>query len=113
MPIARAKVFRLARNFRGRARNVWSIARQRVEKALQHSFRGRKEKKRTFRSLFIARINAGAREHGLPYSHLMKGLNDSNIMLNRNVLSELAMTEPFSFKALCDQVKLMRGTLAN
>lgn len=65
MPLGRVKVFQLAKGFRGRAGNVWRIARARVEKALQHAYKGRKEKKRTFRSLWIQRINAGAREHGV------------------------------------------------
>lgn len=65
MPINRAKILELAKGFRGRAKNVISIARPRVEKALQHAYRGRKEKKRVFRGLWIQRINAGAREHGV------------------------------------------------
>ncbi len=65
MRLDRARVFELAKGFRGRAKNVWRISRMRVEKALQHAYRGRKEKKRDFRSLWIQRVNAGAREHGV------------------------------------------------
>ncbi|KAF5832438.1 mitochondrial ribosomal protein L20 [Dunaliella salina] len=106
---SRLKLLHLAKGFRGRAKNVFSIARSRVHKALQHAYRGRREKKREMRALWIQRINAGAREHGLTYSQFLPGLSAQNIHLNRKVLSELAMTEPFSFKALADQVKMMKG----
>ncbi|KAF3796379.1 50S ribosomal protein L20 [Nymphaea thermarum] len=80
------KIFKLAKGFRGRAKNCIRIARERVEKALQYSYRDRRNKKRDMRSLWIERINAGTRLHGL----------------NRKVLSELSMHEPYSFKALVD-----------
>eukprot|EP00877_Chromochloris_zofingiensis_P014378 jgi/Chrzof1/9194/Cz03g39120.t1 len=102
-------VFKLAKGFRGRAKNCGKIARQQVEKALVHAYRGRKEKKREQRSLWVTRVNAGSREHGVTYSSLMHGLEQQNIQLNRKMLSELAMHEPCSFKALVDQVKFMRG----
>ncbi|KAG1679951.1 hypothetical protein FOA52_007015 [Chlamydomonas sp. UWO 241] len=109
MPIGKEKIFQLAKGFRGRAKNCIKIARSRVEKALQHSYVSRKLKKRDWRTLWIARINAGTREHLMSYSRFMHGLATQNVVVNRKVLSELAMTEPFSFKALVDQVRFMRG----
>mmetsp|Transcript_21274 Transcript_21274/g.36229 ORF Transcript_21274/g.36229 Transcript_21274/m.36229 type:complete len:118 (+) Transcript_21274:58-411(+) len=105
----REKIFALARGFRGRGNNVWRISKLRVEKALQHAFRGRKEKKRHWRSLWIERINAATREHQMSYSQFMHKLPMANIQLDRKVLSQLAMTEPFSFQALVQQVQRMRG----
>ncbi|URE16349.1 Cytoplasmic tRNA 2-thiolation protein [Musa troglodytarum] len=96
------KIFKLAKGFRGRAKNCIRIARERVEKALQYSYRDRRNKKRDMRSLWIERINAGARLHGVNYGNFMHGLMKENIQLNRKVLSELSMHEPYSFKALVD-----------
>lgn len=107
--VGKARIFELAKGFRGRGKNCIRIARQRVEKALQYQFKDRKRKKREFRSLWIQRINAGAKEHGVSYSHLIHGLQQQNINLNRKVLSELAINEPLSFKALVEQVRFMRG----
>mmetsp|Transcript_26825 Transcript_26825/g.79664 ORF Transcript_26825/g.79664 Transcript_26825/m.79664 type:complete len:118 (-) Transcript_26825:645-998(-) len=112
MPIGKEKILQLAKGFRGRAKNCIKIARSRVEKALQHAYVGRKLKKREWRTLWIARINAAAREHRMPYAQFMSGLASQNVSLNRKALSELAMTEPFSFKALVDQVRFMRGVQA-
>ncbi|KAG2496505.1 hypothetical protein HYH03_005330 [Edaphochlamys debaryana] len=109
MPINRQKILQLASGFRGRTRNCINIARLRVEKALQHAYVGRKLKKRYWRSVWITRINAGSREHGMSYSTLITGLKQENVQLNRKVLSELAMAEPFSFRALVEQVRFMRG----
>ncbi|EFJ10624.1 hypothetical protein SELMODRAFT_227421 [Selaginella moellendorffii] len=95
-------ILKLARGFRGRAKNCIRIARERVEKALQYAYRDRRSKKRDMRSLWIMRINAGARIYGLRYSNFMHGLNRENIQLNRKVLSEIAMNEPYSFKCLAD-----------
>mmetsp|Transcript_6418 Transcript_6418/g.18524 ORF Transcript_6418/g.18524 Transcript_6418/m.18524 type:complete len:124 (-) Transcript_6418:375-746(-) len=103
------KVLKLAKGFRGRAKNCIRIARERVEKALQYSYRDRRNKKRDMRSLWIQRINAGSTEHGLPYSRFINGLQKENVLVNRKMLSELAMNEPHSFRALVEQVKLMRG----
>jgi large subunit ribosomal protein L20 len=103
------KILQLAKGFRGRANNCISLARNKVEKALQYAYRDRRNKKRDMRALWIQRINAGAKQHGVPYSRLMHGLAQENIRVNRKVLSELAMNEPHSFKALVDQVRLMRG----
>lgn len=109
MHMHKDKVFKLAKGFRGRAKNCISIARNKVEKALQYAYRDRRNKKRDMRALWIQRINAGAKQHGVPYSRLMHGLAQENIQINRKVLSELAMNEPYSFKALVDQVRFMRG----
>nr|XP_023881930.1 uncharacterized protein LOC111994299 [Quercus suber] len=94
------RILKLAKGFRGRAKNCIRIARERVEKALQYSYRDRRNKKRDMRSLWIQRINAGTRQHGVNYGNFMHGLMKENIQLNRKVLSELSMHEPYSFKAL-------------
>ncbi|KAI4373633.1 hypothetical protein MLD38_011739 [Melastoma candidum] len=96
------KVLELAKGFRGRAKNCIRIARERVEKALQYSYRDRRNKKRDMRSLWIQRINAGTRLHSVNYGNFMHGLMKENIQLNRKVLSEISMHEPLSFKALVD-----------
>jgi len=110
--VSREKILALAKGFRGRAKNCMRIARQRVEKGLQYAYRDRKQKKRDMRSLWIQRINAGARLHGLKYGQLMHGLKQDNVEVNRMMLSELAMNEPKSFQALVDRVKHMRGVEA-
>ena len=81
------------------------FAKNAVEKAMQYAYRGRKEKKRNFRALWITRINAGAREYGMSYSQFMGALKKNNIELNRKVLADLAMNHPEAFKAVVDQVK--------
>jgi len=101
----RKKVFKQAKGFFGRRKNVWTVAKNAVEKAMQYAYRGRKEKKRSFRSLWITRINAGAREYGMSYSQFMGALKKNNIELNRKVLADLAMNHPEAFKAVVDQVK--------
>lgn len=101
----RKKVIKKAKGFFGRRKNVWTVAKNAVEKAMQYAYRGRKEKKRSFRSLWVMRINAGAREHGLTYSQLIGGLKKNNIELNRKVLADLAMNHPEAFKAVVDLVK--------
>ncbi|WP_379968979.1 50S ribosomal protein L20 [Epilithonimonas sp. UC225_85] len=101
----RKKVLKKAKGFFGRRKNVWTVAKNAVEKAMQYAYRGRKEKKRSFRSLWVMRINAGAREHGLTYSQLIGGLKKNNIELNRKVLADLAMNHPEAFKAVVDLVK--------
>ncbi len=101
----RKKVFKQAKGFFGRRKNVWTVAKNAVEKAMQYAYRGRKEKKRNFRSLWISRINAGARLHGMSYSQFMGALKKNNIELNRKVLADLAMNHPETFKAVVDQVK--------
>ncbi len=101
----RKKVLKQAKGFFGRRKNVRTVAKNAVEKAMQYAYRGRKEKKRNFRSLWVTRINAGAREHGLSYSQFMGALKKNNIELNRKVLADLAMNHPEAFKAVVDQVK--------
>lgn len=101
----RKKVLKQAKGYYGRRKNVWTVAKNAVEKAMQYAYRGRKEKKRNFRALWISRINAGAREQGLSYSQLMGALKKNNIELNRKVLADLAMNHPEAFKAVVDQVK--------
>ncbi|KAK2078889.1 hypothetical protein QBZ16_002579 [Prototheca wickerhamii] len=103
------KILKLAKGFRGRSKNCIRVARERVEKSLQYAFRDRRNKKRDMRALWIQQINAGARQYGVKYSSLMSGLSSQNINLNRKMLSELAQSEPYSFKALVDQVIRMRG----
>ena len=101
----RKKVLKQAKGFFGRRKNVWTVAKNAVEKAMQYAYRGRKEKKRSFRGLWITRINAGTREHGMSYSQFMGALKKNNIELNRKVLAVLAMNHPEAFKAVVDQVK--------
>uniref|UniRef100_A0A7S2ABF5 Large ribosomal subunit protein bL20c n=1 Tax=Trieres chinensis TaxID=1514140 RepID=A0A7S2ABF5_TRICV len=100
------RIIKMAKGFRGRANRCYKIALPRVQKALQHAYRDRKLKKREFRRLWIQRINAGVRQHGLSYSEFIKRLHGSGITLNRKMLAELAGMEPFSFKAVVDVVKL-------
>ena len=101
----RKKVLKQAKGFFGRRKNVWTVAKNAVEKAMQYAYRRRKEKKRSFRGLWITRINAGTREHGMSYSQFMGALKKNNIELNRKVLADLAMNHPEAFKAVVDQVK--------
>ncbi|SFH78423.1 50S ribosomal protein L20 [Halpernia frigidisoli] len=101
----RKKLMKQAKGFFGRRKNVWTVAKNAVHKAMEYAYRGRKEKKRNFRSLWIMRINAGAREYGMSYSQFMGALKKSNIELNRKVLADLAMNHPEAFKAIVDQVK--------
>jgi len=95
----------MAKGYFGRRKNVWTVAKNAVEKGLQYAYAGRKQKKRNFRSLWIQRINAGARQHGMSYSVFMGKLHANNIELNRKVLADLAMNHPEAFKAIVDKVK--------
>ena len=97
------KVLDMASGYRGRSKSSFRVAIERVEKGLQYAYRDRRVKKRNFRSLWIQRINAGARQHGLTYSRFMNGLGKAGIELDRKVLSELAISEPEAFKALADE----------
>ncbi|GAB3339105.1 50S ribosomal protein L20 [Larkinella ripae] len=101
----RKKVMKLAKGYFGRRKNVWTVAKNAVEKGLVYSFRDRRQKKRDFRALWIQRINAGARLHGVSYSALMGKINASGIELNRKVLADLAMNHPEAFKAVVETVK--------
>lgn len=95
----------MAKGYFGRRKNVWTVAKNAVEKGLVYAYRDRKAKKREFRALWIQRINAGAREHGLSYSQFMGKLKAADIQLNRKVLADLAMNNPEAFKAVIDKVK--------
>ena len=101
----RKKVIKAAKGYFGRRKNVHTVAKNAVEKAMQYAYIGRKQKKRNFRSLWIQRINAGVREHGMSYSTFMGGISKKGIALNRKVLADLAMNHPDAFKAVVDKVK--------
>lgn len=101
----RKKVLKQTKGYFGRRKNVYTVAKNALEKGLKYSYRDRRQKKRNFRALWIQRINAGAREHGMSYSALMGQLNQKNIRLNRKVLADLAMNHPKAFKAIVDSVK--------
>ena len=101
----RKKIMRLAKGYYGRRKNVWTVAKNAVEKGLLYAYRDRKVKKREFRALWIQRINAGAREHGLSYSQLMGGLKKAGIDLNRKVLADLALNHPAAFAGIVEKVK--------
>ena len=99
------KVLKLAKGYRGRSKNCYRIALQRVEKALQYAYRDRRNRKRDFRGLWIQRINAGSREHGLTYSKFINGLTKAGIDIDRKVLADLAVHEPAAFKSIVDQAQ--------
>lgn len=106
------KVLALAKGFRGRSKNNYRLALNRVEKALQYAYRDRRTRKRDFRRLWIQRINAGARSHGLTYARLIKGLKDAGIEIDRKVLSDLAVREPESFRSLVERAAAALGNPA-
>lgn len=97
------KILKLAKGYRGRSKNCFRIAIEKVEKGLQYAYRDRRAKKRNFRSLWIQRINAGARLHGLTYSRFINGLKRAGIELDRKVLSDIATREPATFQALAEK----------
>lgn len=101
----RKKILKQAKGYYGRRKNVYTVAKNAVEKGLTYAYIGRKLKKRNFRALWIQRINAGAREHGMSYSQLMGGLKKADIELNRKVLADLAMNHPDAFKAVVEKAK--------
>jgi large subunit ribosomal protein L20 len=101
----RKKILKMAKGYFGARKNVWTVAKNAVEKGLQYSYRDRNNKKRNFRKLWIQRINAGARQHGMSYSVFMGKVHAKGIELNRKVLADLAMNHPDAFKAICDSVK--------
>lgn len=101
----RKKVLNLAKGNFGSRSNVWTVAKNTVEKGLQYAYRDRKNKKRDFRGLWIQRINAGARMHGLTYSELIGKLSAKEVLLNRKVLADLAMNHPKAFEAVVKAVK--------
>ena len=101
---SRAKVVKLAKGFKGRSKNCYSIAIRKVHKALKYQYRDRRVKRRTVRKQWIATINAAVKEHGMNYSRFIMCLNRSNVTLDRKILAELAINEPYSFKAVLDEV---------
>jgi large subunit ribosomal protein L20 len=100
----RKNLMKLAKGYFGRRKNVWTVAKNAVEKGLVYAYTGRKQKKRNFRSLWITRINAGTRQYGMSYSQFMGAVHKSGVELNRKVLADLAMNHPEAFKAVVDSV---------
>ena len=101
----RKKMMKHAKGYFGRRKNVWTVAKNAVEKAWQYAYRDRKNNKRNFRRLWITRINAGARLHVMSYSQFMGAIHAAGIELNRKVLADLAMNHPDAFEAVVKQVK--------
>src|SRR5690554_1279176 len=101
----RKKILKQAKGYFGTRKNVWTVAKNAVDKGMVYSYRDRRTKKRNFRGLWIMRINAGAREHGLSYSQFIGKCKANGIELNRKVLADLAMNHPEAFKAVVDKVK--------
>ena len=99
------KVLKQAKGFYGRRKNTIRVAKAATDKAMQYSYRDRKNKKRTFRALWIQRLNAAVREFGLTYSKFIDGLNKAGVTLDRKVLSDLAIHQPEAFKAIAEQAK--------
>jgi large subunit ribosomal protein L20 len=100
-----AKILSMAKGYRGRASKSYRIARERVEKGLQYAYRDRRRRKSTFRSLWIARINAAVRERGLVYSDFVQALSAADIRLDRKVLSDMAIAEPAAFDSVVEQAR--------
>ena len=107
------KVLKKAKGYYGRLKNTIRIAKQAVEKAMQYAYRDRKRRKRTFRALWIQRINAAVREHGLTYGRFIDGLSKAEVAVDRKVLSDIAITEPAAFAALVAQAKTALGYLSD
>ena len=101
----RKKILKQAKGYFGRRKNVWTVAKNAVDKAMLYAYRDRKTKKRNFRALWIARINAAARLNGMTYSQFMGKVKSNKIELNRKVLADLAMNHPEAFKAIVEKVK--------
>ena len=101
----RKNLMKLAKGYFGRRKNVWTVAKNAIEKGLVYAYSGRKQKKRNFRSLWITRINAGVRQYGMSYSKFMGLVNKSELSLNRKVLADLALNHPEAFKAVVESVK--------
>jgi len=101
----RKNLMKLSKGYFGRRKNVWTVAKNAIEKGLVYAYIGRKQKKRNFRSLWIARINAGARQHGMSYSQFMGAVHKGGVELNRKVLADLALNHPDAFKAVVESVK--------
>ena len=101
----RKRILKLTKGYFGARKNVWTVAKNTWEKGLTYACRDRKNKKRTFRALWIQRINAAARQENMSYSQLMGALHKAGIEINRKVLADLAMNNPEAFKAIVDKVK--------
>jgi large subunit ribosomal protein L20 len=101
----RKRILKKAKGYFGRKKNVWTVAKNAIEKGLVYAYRDRKQKKREYRNLWIARINAGVRQHDMSYSEFMGKLKKSGIDLNRKVLADLAMNHPEAFEAVVKKVK--------
>ncbi len=101
----RKRILKHTKGYFGRRKNVWTVAKNAFEKGLSYAYRDRKTKKRNFRALWIQRINAGVREHGMSYSEFMGKLNKKGIALNRKVLADLAMNHPKAFAEVIKTVK--------
>jgi large subunit ribosomal protein L20 len=99
------KVFKAAKGFYGRRKNTIRTAKAAVDRAMQYSYRDRKNKKRTIRALWIQRINAAVREHGLTYSRFIDGLGKAGVEMDRKVLSDIAIREPDAFRAIVEKAK--------
>ena len=102
------KVLKKAKGYYGRRKNVFRVAVQAVERSMQYSYRDRRNRKRDFRGLWIQRINAGARIHGMTYSQLMNGLKKATIEIDRKILAELAVNQPETFKILVEKAQSAR-----
>ncbi len=101
----RKKVLKRTKGYFGARKNVWTVAKNAYEKGLQYAYRDRRQKKRNFRSLWIARINAAVRQYGMSYSEFMGKLKKAEIEINRKALADLAMNEPKAFEAIVNKVK--------
>ena len=101
----RKKILKAAKGYFGRRKNVYTVAKNAVEKGMLYAYRDRKNNKRNFRSLWITRINAAARLHGMSYSQFMGKVKANHIELNRNVLADLAVNNPQAFKAVAEKIK--------
>ncbi len=106
------KVIKAAKGYRGRSKNTFRMAIERVEKGLQYAYRDRRTKKRNFRALWIQRINAAAREHGMIYSQFINGLSKAGIELDRKVLADMAVRDPAAFKAVVEEARAALGAAA-
>ncbi|MBV8736906.1 MAG: 50S ribosomal protein L20 [Alphaproteobacteria bacterium] len=104
------KVLDLAKGYRGRGSTAYRVAIEKVEKALRYAYRDRRNRKREFRALWIQRINAGAREHGITYSQLMHGIKRAGLELDRKVLSDIAIREPEAFAAIVSTARSALGS---
>lgn len=103
------KILAMAKGYRGRNSTNFRVAIEKVEKGLQYAYRDRRTKKRNFRALWIQRINAAVREHGMTYSQFMDGIHKAEIEVDRKVLADLAVREPEAFKALVEQAQAARA----